>query len=238
MPNHVKNRIELIGDRKVIKELIEKFSTHYPAEIRKTESHMGEMQLYICENKDGNFGWFNPTTAEFTRRNQEPVIGLPYGFEIEIEKARDHFPDFNKVIPQPENIFNGSLGQAEEDMCRREGRPTWYRWNIDNWGTKWNSYSNKKEDDNIFTFETAWCSVPEIIRQMSLQFPEIEIVYEYADEDTGANTGVYLFKNGLVSENIHENQSKEAYELAFKLRPDYQENYVLVGDSYEYKEEE
>lgn len=33
--------------------------------------------------------------------------------------------------------------------------PDWYHWNIDNWGTKWNSYSNELKKDYI-RFDTAW----------------------------------------------------------------------------------
>ncbi|MDA3780456.1 MAG: hypothetical protein PF487_09615 [Bacteroidales bacterium] len=40
--------------------------------------------------------------------------------------------DFNKIIPQPENIFNGNLGEKERQMCEDEGRPNWYDWNIEN----------------------------------------------------------------------------------------------------------
>ena len=27
--------------------------------------------------------------------------------------------DFNKIIPQPDNIFNGNLGEKERQMCIR-----------------------------------------------------------------------------------------------------------------------
>ena len=46
--------------------------------------------------------------------------------------------DFNHFIPQPDNIFRGNLGDKEEKMCEEQGIPNWYRWNNQNWGTKWN----------------------------------------------------------------------------------------------------
>ena len=41
------------------------------------------------------------------------------------------------VIPEPDNMFRGLLGDEERKMCEREGRPNWYDWHNDNWNTKW-----------------------------------------------------------------------------------------------------
>ena len=73
--------------------------------------------------------------------------------------------DFNKIIPQPKNIFTGSLGDKERKLCEKEGRDNWYDWNIANWDTKWNSYDGKLydfEDKFVCMFLTAW-SPPEAI---------------------------------------------------------------------------
>ncbi len=174
MPNYVKNRIEILGTKDQVKEVIEKF------------------------------------------------------------KAFDHFPDFEKVIPPPENIFRGDLGKAEEEICKREGRPTWYDWNRANWGTKWNCCACEKMNDNIFIFETAWGGVPIIVNTISKQFPDIEFIYEFADEDTGYNTGIYKLKNGINDEIIPAGGSNKAYEIALKLRPENKEYYKLVDGEYEY----
>jgi len=68
--------------------------------------------------------------------------------------------DFNKIIPQPENIFNGSLGEKEKQMCLEEKRPNWHDWNRENWNTKWGAYSFELNEDNentlSFDFQTAW----------------------------------------------------------------------------------
>jgi len=68
--------------------------------------------------------------------------------------------DFNKIIPQPENLFKGNLGQAEEEYCKKNNIPNWFDWNVSNWGTKWNSYSGEvlesKKDKIICRFDTAW----------------------------------------------------------------------------------
>lgn len=236
MPNHVKNRIEIKGTKEQVKEVINAFSTHYPAELRKAYDNK-----IICKqpNKEGfSVGWFDTTTGLFSRRDEADVLGLPEGWEMEIKESFIHFPDFNKVIPQPENVFNGDLGQKEEEMCKREGKITWLEFNRANWGTKWNSSSCENEDSNVFTFETAWNGVPLIVEAISKRFPDVGFIYEYADEDTGCNTGVYSLKNGITNENHFDNSSVEAFDLAFKLRPDNKEYYQLVDGEYEYIDED
>lgn len=81
--------------------------------------------------------------------------------------------DFNLIIPQPENIFKGNLGEEELKMCQENNRPNWYHWNQEFWGTKWNAYStqiSKNKDDILeFTFLTAW-SIPKPIVEKLFEF--------------------------------------------------------------------
>jgi len=136
----------------------------------------------------------------------------------------------------------------EEDMPQFErackayqetGYMYWYDWRCDHWGTKWNVYDCNKLSDHQFEFDTAWSGVPEMILAISKQFPSIKIEYKYADEDTGYNCGCYEFESGREqSVYIPEGGSKEAYDIAFELRPNYAENYELVDGQYEYKEDE
>ena len=61
--------------------------------------------------------------------------------------------DFNKVIPTPENIYQGPVGEKERQLY---GKNNWYDWNISHWGTKWNSYSNfYDESSKTLSFKTA-----------------------------------------------------------------------------------
>jgi hypothetical protein len=230
MPNHIKNRIELKGDSEQIKQLIEKYSTFYP----ETERYAYDKSL-VMTHTDGSYGWYKKETNEFSKRdenrNMVVSIGIPEGYSPDMVEAWTRFPDFNKVLPMPKAVL------ADLEAGPSGISPLWYSWSVDNWDTKWNSYSCKKESDNIYTFETAWSSVPKIIMEMSLSFPEVEIIYEWSDEDTGYNCGTTLYKNGLVSENILIGGSKEAYELAFKLRPDHAEYYELIDGEYQYKED-
>ena len=232
MPNHVKNRIKIVGTIKEVEEVFNRFNTHIPAKVdRSIENNI------ICES-DNSYGWFNERTCVFSRRMEEDVIGIPEWFEIRVSQPIDCFPDFEKVIPTPENLFRGDLGEKERRECKKKGVPNWYDWCVENWETKWNCYSCKRETFNVFTFETAWSPVLKIVETMADEFPHIGFKYEWADEDTGYNCGKCSFLNGNKKLKVCENGSTDAYELAFKLRPDYRDYYELGDDGqYHLKED-
>ncbi|WP_241287537.1 DUF1281 family ferredoxin-like fold protein [Chryseobacterium indologenes] len=234
MPNHIKNRITIIGDYNEVKEVYTKYTTHYPATLCK--AYDGTI---VCKKKDVNefsVGWFNPKDGTFKTREIEYGIGLPDEWEFELKESFNKFPDFEKIICPPDDP--AYRDEPNQEVARNS--PNWWlTWNRNNWGTKWNSYECEEESYNVFTFETAWSGVPDLIREISKQNPKIEINYEYADEDTGYNCGSYKFLNGeIIHLSIPVGGSKEGYELAFKLRPHYKEGYVLKGDKYEYESED
>lgn len=107
---------------------------------------------------------------------------------------KDNF-DFEKVIPMPENIFRGDLGDEERKIY---GENNWYDWSIKNWETKWNAvYSTLSyaETNRIMyiEFDTAWsCPKPvlnKFAEQLYNDYGIENIEVQYADEDIGNNCG-------------------------------------------------
>ena len=153
--------------------------------------------------------------------------------------------DFNKIIPMPDHIFRGDLGTKEREQY---GKNNWYDWSYDNWGTKWNAYHalGQTSDDvlpyksaedyqkaygNILEFQTAWSNVHRVIEKLSEKFPDIQISYAWADEDTGTNVGKTVYENGKELDiDIPPDQSKEAYEMAFEILGDEPEDLCLRYD--------
>ena len=277
MPNHVKNRLEFVGDKARIDELIKRYATQHEAAVNKT--HDGKL---IYKNTQGGFGWLDEKTGVFTRRDMPDVDSVPDTFTPDIEPAWQCFPDFEKIVVMPEIMqnfnphskivtavqakyedkisgnpllamlelrnrqevdfnFNETDQKLFERGCKvyeETGYVYWYDWACDMWGTKWNAYCCEQESDNVFTFDTAWSNVLKLVKIMAKEFPDIEIRYEYSDEDTGHNCGVYKLVGEQVEGGALANGSNEAYELAFKLRPEYRDNYELTENGYEYKEED
>lgn len=70
------------------------------------------------------------------------------------------------------------------------GATTWYDWRCDNWGTKWNAYSNERQDEDTISFETAWSNPEPVMLKLSEMYPEVVIEHWWADEDMGSNDGI------------------------------------------------
>ncbi len=125
--------------------------------------------------------------------------------------------DFNKIIPTPDDIFQGNLGADEE---AKYGEKTWYKFNTQHWGTKWNAYDFYPFDEgsNQIEFLTAWSAPHPILIKLSEMYPDIQCKHMWADENIGFNVGEREYNNGLtVFENIPCEGSKEAYELAAEI---------------------
>ncbi len=124
---------------------------------------------------------------------------------------------------------------------RQYGVISWYGWANQNWSTKWNAYQtpdNRDTKDTIH-FQTAWACPFPIIVKLSEMFPQNEFIIQWADENTGSNSGLATFKNGeQIKGGYFDNSSKEAYENAFELNPENKEYYKLVNGKYEYVDED
>lgn len=107
----------------------------------------------------------------------------------------DYSFDFGRIIPCPDDVYQGNLGRDEE--AKYPGEKNWYGWNIKNWGTKWNAYEVSWNFDEVL-FQTAWSIPDPVLLEISKKFPEQTVLVEYADEDSGSNCGIIRLKNGQV----------------------------------------
>lgn len=130
-------------------------------------------------------------------------------------KEKDQHLSFENIIPVPKHIFQGNLGQKEKE---KYGRNNWFDWNCDNWGTKWNAYSQPEDDPKIFgeanslkfikdkentpavityNFCTAWSPVPKILESLSEKYPSCIFKYAFLDEG-GGFSGIEFWHNGVL----------------------------------------
>ena len=111
----------------------------------------------------------------------------PYISVVDEEgKPSEPHLDFQKIKPMPENPV--------VENKKYESLPDWYNWRVENWGTKWNSYSNsvyenvveeqggKIEDIDVYFFQTAWA-------------PAIPVIHELA-KITGESFNLYYYDEG------------------------------------------
>ncbi len=143
--------------------------------------------------------------------------------------------DFGKVLPVPENIYMGNLGQAERQLY---GKNNWYDWCLANWGTKWNAYDfpDIAPTDGSFRFNTAWNAPHPVIQKLSEMYPDLTIHHLWADEDIGSNCGEKTYKAGQVLDEHYPDYGVRSFDFAFSVLGCKPEDYglVLSEDGTEY----
>lgn len=145
--------------------------------------------------------------------------------------------DFNKIIPAPNDIFHGDVGEEERE---KYGEKTWLSFNLKNWGTKWNAYFCTKFNaaERQIEFCTAWAAPHQVIAKLAQIYPDVEFSHSWFSDDLGANVGaaiyqgktkIYMFKAS--------NYSKEAFELIANITGldlEYDLNLLLSADESTY----
>ena len=134
---------------------------------------------------------------------------------FEFVKSDTNDFDFNKIIPMPDNIYRGGLGDKEREIY---GENNWHDWSLKNWGTKWNSDVVGVSDDEVIC-ETAWGPSIPVIEALAKIFPTVEFTYTY-----------YEIGNAFCGKRVYENA-----ELVFSYDGDYYENFY-IGNNDEYAE--
>lgn len=226
MPNHIQNRLEIIGDAAKVED-VRNF-------LKGNESSQIDFNKIIPmpEGMTGEINSRVETAAKYALKmdlHENPMIA---SLQQTNRQNGDSPLTFNE---QDWNHFIQCLNNA-----RNHGYVYWYDWSVALWGTKWNAYQTPDERDteNTIYFQTAWSSPKDLIQKLSGLFPEVRFTLSYADEDSGSNVGKITYQAGKVVLFARvKNQSKEAYELYFDLHPGRREDFVLVGDTYSYKED-
>jgi hypothetical protein len=228
MPNHVQNRLQAIGETKEIKRFY-----NY---IKSIDEEGKEMQIDFRKIKP------RPEALSIDDSTAGEIVQLLlFGkneneSRLSIKEAQKIFSNWGKKM-QEEGF---ELALKYQENVKRFGHRTWYSWSIENWGTKWNAYSqndNRNTEDVIY-FQTAWSSPIDLIVELSKIFPTIKLFLTYADEDSGYNTGKIYIQNGkVIEDNKPQGGSKEGYEIYFELNPDSRSNYKITNGEYKYIEE-
>lgn len=127
--------------------------------------------------------------------------------------------DFNKLIPMPAEL-EGDVAplpisdKLKAELRKKYGFDNWYDWRLEHWDTKWNAYfldeDRVESDSNKVVFYTAWSMPMKVALALSLRFPDVKIIWKYADEDIGYNCGEIVFQGGgIVQETFGDEDFAE-----------------------------
>lgn len=223
MPNHIQNRLKIVASPERVKEVFAAMSDEdgfidFEKIIPSPQSikDVGEIHYGIVDAVKNAFGaplHSNDLIASLQAQNRAK----------------------NKLKPEDHDAFiKACVAYKETGFCY------WYDWNIAHWGTKWNAYDqpDKRDTKDTRHFNTAWSCPVGIVNKIAELFPDVEMFWDYADENSGSNTGRIKIKNGDANADQPKNQSKGAYDIYFDLHPDRISDYELIDGKYQYKEEE
>jgi hypothetical protein len=206
MPNHITNRLTIIGTEEEVAQV--------RAKIRGEEA-----DRFIDFHKIAPI----PKELEGTVSPMRIISQEEYDAQ-ELKIATNDLTENEKNW----GISRG-LTQALADEYREKfGHCDWYGWQTANWGTKWNAYEQYSDDANVIEFDTAWSTPYSLLVNLSKMFPQVTFEVEYADEDFGYNVGRYVLLNGEIEEeNIPDGGTQEALEMAMDIKGD--DEYYLEG---------
>lgn len=182
-------------------------------------------------NKIESFNEVAPMPEELADITHDGLI-MNVGYFIE---GRVPLPELLERFPSEDDQRKTT---SAIDRFMKYGAVSWYDWSIKNWGTKWDMYDRRCED-NVLIFDTAWsCPVPWFKKLASTLPDGVTLKIEYADEDIGRNAGHIIASNKVFEGHAYKNGSDEAWELAIELKDChyYQKingKWVYVGDDNE-----
>ena len=123
-------------------------------------------------------------------------------YTLYLPEDYDYSKFYNSDVTNPFGTIGGlfAYGTLMYQNYVRYGARNWYDWRIKNWGTKWNAMHVETTEEDIdgvptlcYQFDTAWCPPDGIIAYLEKDICslDIELTWEYADEDIGSNCGVF-----------------------------------------------
>lgn len=235
MPNHITNRLIIEGDELEVAKVFDFLKSDKPDENGEFVLVDFNKIVPMPESLDVE------SSSEGTDGKQY-LLGMSGNvLEIYEYKESDHYKKMAEMQEEDPKRFEHCLELGRKYLRNTAdfGCKTWYEWRIQNWGTKWNAYDIEKLSDNSIMFNTAWNGITGLICKLGAMFPSVTIKYDYADENVSCNVGSYVIDGDAVYDNSPEDETPEAWKLAFDLGVRDIEDFVEQPDgTYEYKDED
>lgn len=138
---------------------------------------------------------------EVNKRNNDDIMDVQFAV---IPKKVGHI-DFNILIPQPTNVFQGNLNKESREYFGVEN--CWDKWRMEHWGCEKNAHQDEVNwlDNNTvqLTFWTNY-EVPkkwlEALAKYAFSLRITDIDGEFANEDFGSEMGYIKFNEDYPEE--------------------------------------
>ncbi len=204
MPNHITNRLTIIGTEEQVKQV--------------REAIKGEREDQFID-----FNKIAPIPKELEGTQSPLRIISQKEYNEQERRIRE-----NDLTDNEKNwgLSRGLTQKLADEYREKFGHAEWYGWQSANWGTKWNAYDQCSIDENCIEFNTAWSTPHSLLVNLSIMFPEVTFEVRFADEDFGYNVGEFtLFGGEEIDCNIPDGGSDEAFEMAMDIQYGTPEDY-------------
>ena len=123
-----------------------------------------------------------------SKRYKLTLSGAPY--EIKSEYTQDDIDKLDAIATDESRKILEVIHYLFGTYCLyKYGSNNWYDWRRQHWGCKWNASDST---DNGKEFQTPWSAPEPWYRELA---KKINFIALYADEDIGANCGIYVSRN-------------------------------------------
>ncbi len=139
MPNHIQNRLQVIGDNKEVRKVLTAIEgNEMQIDFNKIKPIPKELMIDSAR-------WLMPIEHYSNKVNDKGIVR-------HLQEMKSHFDKYpHRKEEDLNNFFQGIRNYIDF------GFATWYEWSIKTWGTKWNAYGQNDKRNTIDTiyFETA-----------------------------------------------------------------------------------
>lgn len=229
MPNHVTNRLLILGESADVARFFDDLKSPSEAAVLVDFNQMRPMPQDLRGTLSGS-------------NDVIPDEGYTDAIAAIKQRHENWITEWSQRTGKPREEFTQRLElpaskSIARDYVARFGAYNWYDWATQNWGTKWGAYNSRRDETlpNVVWYETAWSTGKlGLLREMSQRHPSVAIVHDWADEDTGSNVGRRTWRNGLMEipkgandEGYFESDRRQAMLHAIALRKDESHYYDL-----------
>lgn len=205
MPNHVRNIIEFedLGQMtwEQVKALLLKRVENTDEEDDEEEEFTVDFNILVPLDPilDKTIAGSVDSVVRAALADEDICQACRGGYFEHAEQRIRELPEFEGVTYNMNAIFAGI------EAYDKTGFINWYEARYAKWGTKWNAYDCRLDNDFVIEFDTAWTIPVPWMTKLIDALPGVRFTYSWADEDLGYNCGRYTIENReIVDEYVPE----------------------------------
>lgn len=199
MPNYVLNKIELTGNINAISAMLGKIQNDVygkgTIDFMKIIPRSKDLDIEAGSCTYRGIRRIEELMEDYAKANDLDPKSVKYD-----DISENYITEYRKEHPEVEKD-EWNLGEKAIRNREKYGAPTWYEWDIQNWGSKWNACGYCEDTDysrntDYLEFETAWSAPIPVIEKLAKDYPDVTFIHRWADEDLGYNCGIIGYENG------------------------------------------